>query len=199
MKAKIKRPIDNSHAQFKAAGIQKGVVLQKGAWQEAKDKKPPSGTPKRNSRSSNGGGCDPVPTSQSTINKAALAKAGGQSWEQVAQSTGITKEYVANKVREKFINNRQGREVLKSTLLENGIAFAAQAGDKIEELNGMQSVVAAGIMTQRFIDLDRHTQNIPDTIDLEEVAATGRAIQELEGYITVTPSDEIPDDIITLE
>lgn len=185
MKAKIKA--DTSHAQFKKAGIPSGVVLRKGAWQKAKESNP-AGSPKAHRDHSKR---QIVPLSPSVFEQAAHDKAGGKSWSQTAEATGLAQAYVEKAVKTKFINNQQGREILKASLLTNGIAFSEQATAKIEELNGMQSVVAAGIMTQRFIDLDKHSQNVPNSVDLEELAKVGRTIEEIESGITINPSDII--------
>lgn len=189
---KKKKPTDTSHAQFKKVGVMNGVQLKKGKWQVEKEaKKKIPGDPKRKQ------GDQKPPIPPNAANQIILAKAGGQSWEQVAQEFGVTKDLVARKAREHFINNQEGKQILKSVLLENAIAFGGQAGEKIEELNGMQSVVAAGIMTQRFVDLDKHDQNTNQTIDLEEVAKAGRIIEQLEQQLP-TESLGIPEDIIDL-
>lgn len=193
MKAKVKRQTpDTSHIQMKRAGIVAGVTLHKGKWQTEREKEQIPGQPKPNRK----GAKHPLPPH--ATEQIILAKAGGKSWDQTAQEFGVTKNLVAKRAKEHFINNRQGKEILKSVLLENGIAMASQASEKIEELNGMQSVVAAGIMTQRFIDLDKHTQNSPETIDLDEVAKVGRAIQELEQHLPTIEQLGLPDDIIDI-
>lgn len=191
-----KKPQDQSYKQFKKVGIMHGVQLKKGKWQvekEAKKKARVPGEPKKKQQ----GGEPYVQTPENIGNAIVLSKASGKSWDQVAEEMGQSKVHVAKKAREHFINNQEGKQILKSVLLENAIAFGSQAGEKIEELNGMQSVVAAGIMTQRFVDLDKHDQNSNQTIDLEEVAKAGRLIEQLEQQIPIEATG-IPEDVIDL-
>lgn len=184
---KVKRSVlrDRTAAQMKAAGIKGGVVLKTGAWKKAKDagiKNTDSGRPKTTKRR---GGTDAVQISDEVVMQMAIEKAGGSTTAELALRYGVSEGHVTNLIRKKYIDSRTGREVLKGILMHNGIAFAGQAAQKIEELNGMQSVVATGIMTQRWIDLDKHSATVNDSIDLDEVSRVGRLLKDLDGYVSV--------------
>lgn len=173
---KKKRLYDNTARALKAANIPP-LPLKKGAWQLEKERNTKLGGDPRTTKPRSA----PLALTEKSHAQIGLDKASGKEHGEIATQYGVAKGIVQKSVREKFVSNREGRETLKGVLLENAIAFGSQASEKIEELNGMQSVVAAGIMTQRYIDLDKHSSTVVDNADLDQIASVGRTIAELEG------------------
>lgn len=178
---------------MKKAGVVGGVLIRKGEWQRAKEAQV-AGEPKPKGLSRVQGSNDTVGISDEVALQMAVEKAGGKTTAQLSHEYGISENHVTNLINKKFVNSRTGREVLKGILLHNAIAFGGQAAQKIEELNGMQSVVASGIMTQRFIDLDKHASTVQENIDLDEISSVGRVLKELDGCISVESLDS--DDVL---
>lgn len=107
-------------------------------------------------------------------------KAAGMSTASLSAKYGVSDNYVNQALNKLYVSSKTGREILKGVLLENALATGMVARSKVHELNGMQAIVASGIMTQRFIDLDKHTQNLPNTVDVSEVEKVGRMLNEME-------------------
>lgn len=174
---KPKRKRDLTDKKFKAAGIKPLDVKpmpRKGEWQVAREGKI-AGKPKQGKTMRS-----LTRVSDEEVAEMARLKAGGMSYKEIGDLHGLAGTYVREAVNTRFVNTSKGREILKGVLLENAIATGVNARKKIDDLNGMQSVVAAGIMTQRFIDLDKHIQNTPATVtDFAEIASLSESLDEL--------------------
>jgi transposase-like protein len=177
---KISGPTKNYNAtsrKLKAARIAPvELPLRKGEWQVAKEqKKAVPGMPKTKSHKK------PVLiVNDGVAASMALAREEGQSVRQVAQEYGVSESLVERAVRRHYVSLKDGKQALRGVLLEGAIACGQQAKNKVEELNGMQSVVAAGIFTQRFIDMDKHIQESPEEVDMSDVEKAGALIASLD-------------------
>lgn len=198
-KIKVKVPRDLTSLRVKKAKLVPAALrvtaeARKGAWQREQESvkarrvvgEPAKGVGLR-------GGADqtkserkyPLALSNAVHLDMARDKASGETLEAIAQKYGTAVTYVSEALRKLYTSNAHGREILKGILLENGIAFGMRAAEKIKELNGMQSVVASGIMVQRFIDLDKHNAASGAEADLAEVQRVGKRIADLENCVSV--------------
>lgn len=174
---KIRKKAFAISRDMKKAGMGSGVVIKKGEWQKAQELRLQKEKEEASKKKVKG---HQLRLTEKAHEKIMLDKSTGRSSREIASELGVSDGLVSSSLRKRYVDSRQGREILKSVLLENAIAFGTQASEKIEDLNGMQSVVATGIMTQRFIDLDKHAANMPETVDLESINKVGRIIGELE-------------------
>lgn len=110
-------------------------------------------------------------------------KTSGMTFRDIANKYSVSTEYVKDALKAKYISNQEGKRVLRGVLLEGAIATGTQAKKKIKDLNGMQSVVASGILTQRFIDLDKHMTSQPDNVDLAEIEKVGQLLGDLDAAL----------------
>jgi len=121
-------------------------------------------------------------------------KAGGMTNSELAQKYAISEDYVRESLNRLYVNNEQGREILKSVVLENAIASGMHARSKVGELNAMQATVATGIMTSRFVELDKHTRDVPKVVDFSELAKVGQVLTQLHSEVA-----ELMDGSTTIE
>lgn len=115
-------------------------------------------------------------------------KAAGRTNQELADKYAVSVGYVQDSLRQMFLKSSLGREILKGVILDNAVAAGMQARERMAELSPMQSVLATGIFTQRFIDMDKHDKDIPKEVDLSELMAVGRMLTGLQDSITL-PSE----------
>lgn len=168
---------DQTARKLKREGIGAITVKpRKGEWELMKEKGV-SGKPK------NGKMKKALAISQSTTIQMAHDRAGGMLIKDIAMKYAVSDGLVSNSLQKLFISTKIGREILKGVLLENAIATGMHARSKVDQLNPMQATVAAGIFTDRFIALDKHTASQPMDVDFAELAEAGNAIKELKELV----------------
>ncbi len=175
---KKKPSIANSKA-CKAAGIET-IPLQKGEWQLQREGNKLAGKLKK-------GKTFRVATdiSDETALLAATQIASGKTVAAVADEMACSENKLREAIGRKYIHNSKGKEILKGLLLEGAIATGQQAREKMPELSAMNSVVATGILTSKFIELDKHLTGTPQEIDFAELAGLGEELRELRKTINV--------------
>ena len=94
-------------------------------------------------------------------------------------------------MRRSYVNTNDGRKVLESALLENAIASNVQFSRHVEELTPMQAAVATGIMTGKFIDIQKHNGETPVEVDLSTLSAMGDMLKDIRASIGTDVSDVI--------
>lgn len=150
---------------------------RKGEWQIAKESMPAiSGIPKTRVSKK-----PALAVPREVIEAMAHDKETGMTTPALASKYGLAASYIDEALKHHYITSKEGRQTLKGVLLEGAIACGQQAKAKIDELNGMQSVVATGILTQRYIDLDKHMVDTPEEIDMSEIEKAGQLISSLDG------------------
>lgn len=153
------------------------LPMRQGEWQDAK--KNPKRVPGQ-PRQHNGNKAILAATSEVQL-AIARDRESGMTIRQVSEKYGVAASYVADAVKKHYVSARDGKAALRGVLLEGAIACGQQAHAKIEDLSGIQSVVATGIFTQRFIDMDKHIQETPDEVDMSDVEKAGALLKSLEG------------------
>src|SRR5687768_17404622 len=172
---KPKRTYDKTSRDMKKAGITNGVVVRTAAWQESRRDKTVPGKPKVRPKGEK-------PLQLSTETKLAMArdKAGGMTTAALADKYSVSESYIEHSLRTLFTQNAVGREILKGVLLDNAIASGMHVRANIGELQPMQAVIATGVMTQRFIDLDKHTQKQAPEIDTTTLSQVGEILKDIK-------------------
>lgn len=172
-----KIPPNRTAQKLKAAGI--GPVdlpLRKGSWQIAREKGlPVPGQPKTKVK-----GTKPLALTDEEKHEMVMDRESGMTVPQLSSRYGVSRKYVADALKQGYVTMKEGKTALRGVLLEGALACGQQAKVKIDELNGMQSVVAAGIFTQRFIDMDKHLQESPEEVDMSDVEKAGALLSSLE-------------------
>lgn len=180
---------------LKAGG---GVLLPRGEWERNRPAHLAAIDEKRTSATKRRGMGKGV---TEDVARSILIKHGaGASTQDLANEFGLGFRHLDRILKHKFVNRKAGVEALRSLLLENGIQLAAQTRVKAQDMNGMQSAVATGIMVSKFIELDKHQQGKDDDIDIEAISEVGRELKELNDIVRnagIEPGnqpDEIEDD-----
>ena len=107
----------------------------------------------------------------------------GASQKEVAEKYGVSERYIDMAMKKKYITTSDGRKVLEGALLENSIASAMHFRAHVDELSGMQAAVATGIMTGKFIDLQKHNGETPVEVDLTALSAMGDMLKDIRSSI----------------
>lgn len=115
----------------------------------------------------------------------------GASQREVAEKYGVTERYIDMAMKKRYVTTADGRKVLEGALLENAIAANMAFRDKVGELSGMQAAVATGIMTGKFIDLQKHNGETPVEVDLSSLSAMGDMLKDIRASIGNDISDVI--------
>ena len=115
----------------------------------------------------------------------------GASQREVAEKYGVSERYIDAAMRRSYVNTNDGRKVLESALLENAIASNVQFSRHVEELTPMQAAVATGIMTGKFIDIQKHNGETPVEVDLSTLSAMGDMLKDIRASIGTDVSDVI--------
>lgn len=204
-KKSIQRPRDKTSIQMKKAGIKGGgvnAIIRPGEWElakinETKTLETVAGKPKGKKK--------PLQTKE--IVSMAHDKAGGMSYPELSDKYGLSEGYIAAALRRLYVSTNIGKQILKGVLLENAIVMGTHARNKIADMTGMQAAVATGIMTSRFVELDKHDQQTPQEIDFKEIAEVGAQLRGLvaavgglgdnsdtESVLDIESSSEIIDD-----
>lgn len=153
------------------------LPLRKGEWQDAKEKRKHQPNEYR-TRIRN----KPILIATSEVDLSiSHDRETGMTIPQLSEKYGVSAGFVDRAVKRHYVSAKDGKAALRGSLLEGAIACSEQAHTKIGELNGMQSAVAAGIFTQRFIDMDKHIQESPDEVDMSDVEKAGALLKSLEG------------------
>lgn len=193
----MKRKVDNTSARMKAAGMSGGVSMRrKGEWEkvvrpEAK-KIPGKAKPKKDKHKT-----DALALSTPTLVAMAKDKASGMTEKQMAVKYAVSARYVHEAMKTLFTATSTGREVLKNVLLDNAIATGMRVRATVDELSPMQSVIATGIMTQRFVDLEKHTQAAPPDVDFSELSQMGNLLRNIRESVGLDDDSHGP--IIDIE
>lgn len=169
---------------LKKVGIDNGI--RKGEWQIVREGTPP-GKPKK--LSDRGKGHDPLAMSPEEHLSMVHDKAAGMTDKDIAEKYAVTAGFVNAALRKQYVNNTTGREILKGLLLDNAIAVGSKAATQIDELEPMQSMAATKLMTNAFIDLDKHSQSSPAVVDFTELAKMGEQLKGLNDLVTDLPTD----------
>lgn len=152
-----------------------GKVIEIGEWQLEKEHRRAPGEPAKKKAGNTTGKLTRI-----HIKQAAMDKIGGATWDELKQKYGVSIRYLRDAIQAQFITTKKGREILKGVLLEGAITSGMHAKSKIGELNGMQAAVATGILTSKFIELDKHTQGLPqDSADLTNLDQIGDDLRDI--------------------
>lgn len=128
----------------------------------------------------------------------AIAKdlAGGASVKYLAMKYAVSDGYIRDSMQKLFISSKVGREILKNVILENGIAAGMHARRGIEQLSPMQAVMATGIMSSKFVELDKHTASQPAEVDFQELQNIGENLKLIKESLGDLPDDLSDEDVI---
>lgn len=182
----VKKKYNNSARELKAADIHQGIARRKGDWELDREKQP-AGKPNRKS----GKPHKLALTEQSKL-QMAKDRASGMSEKELANKYSVSVTYVGEALRTLFVKSAIGRDILKGVLLDNAISCGMRVRATVDELSPMQSVIATGVMTQRYIDIDKHTQDIPKEVDFSELLEMGNLLKDLRGH-AILPSEKDKD------
>lgn len=176
----------------KVLGHGQGVtsMVRKGDWQLAKEN--PNMTAKTGKKSDTFG--HKIPEEMRL--EVAKEMAGGASKAIIADKYGVSNAYVVNAMKKVWMTSSVGREILKNVILENGIAMGMQARAQMKDLTPMQSVMAAGIMTSKFVELDKHTASTPQEVDFNQLQEIGEHMKQVAEALGVHAEDMDEEDAI---
>lgn len=116
--------------------------------------------------------------------------ADGATVPTIANKYGVSAGYVEDALRTVFRTSKEGREILKGVILENGIASGMHARRHIGELTPMQAVVATGIMSSKFVELEKHAATLPSEVDFGELQSIGDNLRQITEQLGEMPDDE---------
>lgn len=117
-------------------------------------------------------------------------RAKGSTIASLATKYGASITYVEDALRTIFRTSKEGREILKGVILENGIAAGMHARRTIGELTPMQAVVATGIMSSKFVELEKHAATLPSEVDFGELQSIGDNLRQITEQLGEMPDDE---------
>lgn len=126
----------------------------------------------------------------------AKERAGGASVDYLAKKYCVSNKYIDDALQKVFISSKVGREILKNVILENGIAAGMHARRGIEQLSPMQAVMATGIMSSKFVELDKHTASQPAEVDFQELQSIGENLKLIKESLGDMPEDLTDEDVI---
>lgn len=116
----------------------------------------------------------------------------GASIRDIVKEFHISKREVEYALKHTFADGETGAQKLKNLLLSNATQLAVQTRRKADDMNGMQSAVATGIMTSKFIELDKHLASKPRTVDLEALTEIAGELREMGQIIDDAGLSDIP-------
>jgi hypothetical protein len=167
-------------SKLKAAGIKGPISHRKGTWELENEAIPVAGAPKAAHKKPKRGSPTPLALSEKVHIEMARDKAGGMTDKDLAVKYAVSVTYVGDAMRTLFIQSKVGREILKGVLLDNAIAGGMKVRQSIDELTPSQAIVATSVMTQRFIDVDKHNSAMQTSdIDFTELNEIGDMLREL--------------------
>ncbi len=187
MKSKKKKAYDSTARKLHAAGIQGGMPRRQGDWEKDREQRVP-GQPV--ARKNKGTSSLVVPVSRKTMMEMAHDKASGMMDKQIASKYAVTLSYVQDALRTLYVSNKQGREILKGVILENAISCGMASRECVGKLQPMQKVIATGIFTQRFIDLDKHTQSAAPEVDFQALDRIGKVLDKMNRQVAGMDDDD---------
>lgn len=176
------RPYNNIAKKIqKATG---GPVVRKGEW-ELKREKDMRGQSK-----------DGTYQGMSTPLMLQIAKerAAGETVEVLADRYGVSKKYLDDAMKRLFINNKQGREILKHLFTEGAVVMAMHSMTKVKDLNGMQAAMASKIFSDAGIALEKHEASIPKEVDVDELGEVKKLLASIDESIVATDDGSVLDE-----
>lgn len=181
LRAKIlkRKKADTTAQKMKAAGI--APLIRKGEWQTARPKTLEERRRKAVAVNT------PMGLSKESMDEVRLAivdrRAAGMTDKEISEEFHIGTKEVNRIINGKYAGVRKGAEALRSILLENSLLLGNNVRNKAKDMNGMQSAVATGIMTSKFIELDKHLAKQPENIDTESLSEMGEQLRELNDLV----------------
>lgn len=158
-----------------------GVVLRKGEWEKNRPAHLASIREKQTAtKNQNGGRAGAEEQYKEAI---IIRRAEGASLKDLKREFEIGEEDVRRVLKHKFVDGKTGRQKLRDLLLSNAIQLGAQTRAKASDMNGMQSAVATGIMTSKFIELDKHMQNQPEEIDNASLSEIAKELKDMNDLV----------------
>lgn len=105
-------------------------------------------------------GVDEPGTKISVVTKARMLAEHmvGDSQKTVETRHGVSNGYIDKLLTRKFGDRAQLNELLEDVLLENALVAGAVFQEKAPEMSGRDAAVAAGIFTQRLLDVKKSKQ-----------------------------------------
>lgn len=172
------------------------TIVRKAPWLKQKEN-PERGGKNRELKTVHGKG--PAPTiAEDTKMQIAKEKAGGAGTDYLAKKYGVSAKYIDDALHHIFISSKVGRELLKNVILENGIACGMRARAGVADLSPMQAIMATGIMSSKFVELDKHTASTPAEVDFTELQAIGENMKLIRESLGDLPDDSM-DDVIDID
>lgn len=124
--------------------------------------------------------------------------AGGASVQYLMKKYCVSDQYILDSMKKLYVSSKAGREILKNVILENGIAAGMHARKTIGELSPMQAIMATGIMSSKFVELDKHTAAQPAEVDFQELQAIGENLKLIKESLGDLPEDMTDEDVIDI-
>lgn len=122
--------------------------------------------------------------------------AGGATVDFLSKKYCVSDTYIRDSMNKLFVSSKVGREILKNVILENGIAAGMHARKTIGDLSPMQAIMATGIMSSKFVELDKHTAAQPAEVDFQELQKIGDNLKLIKESLGDLPEDMTDEDII---
>lgn len=122
--------------------------------------------------------------------------AGGATVDFLTKKYCVSDTYIRDSMNKLFVSSKVGREILKNVILENGIAAGMHARKTIGDLSPMQAIMATGIMSSKFVELDKHTAAQPAEVDFQELQKIGDNLKLIKESLGDLPEDMTDEDII---
>jgi hypothetical protein len=173
--------------QLKKAGIKGGIAIRRGEWAGESRPKHVPGADKVRPK-----GKAPLTLPKETLVMMAKDKSSGMSDKEISKKYAVSTSYIQASLKTLFLTTKVGKEILKGVLLDNAVACGMRVRETVDELQPMQAAIATGIMTQRLIDLDKHTSNQPPDMDLNELAEVGKFLREIRTEVMPLTDADAP-------
>lgn len=112
-------------------------------------------------------------------------KFSGSTNKEIADMFAVSDSYIDTVLEREFLPTPSGRQKLLSLLLHNSVAVGAHFATRIDELSGMQAAIATGIMTGKFIDLQKAIKENADETppDFGALSRLNSTMDEIKGYL----------------
>lgn len=170
---KNRKKADQTARKLKAAGVK---PLLKGDWEKHREE---YGAPKAGKA-----GVGKHKLSADTKLAIAKDKMAGATSKELAIKYDCSVKLIELALKHAFIATEKGKHVLKGILLENAVATGMKVKEGVEDLTTMQAAVVTGVMTQRFIELDKHMQGSNGAdVDFNGLIEVGKILSGLDGII----------------
>lgn len=181
----MKNPSISTSKELRKAGIKGGVAIRKGEWaEETRSKRIPGADKKRPK------GQAPLQLPKETMVLMAKDKASGMTNMELSNKYGVSSSYIQHSLKTLFLTTKVGKEILKNVLLDNAVASGMRLRETVGDLQPMQAAIVTGIMTQRFIDLEKHTSATAPDMDLTELGQVGQILRDIRSEVHALPEHE---------